>query len=123
MKIILLAMGLAFAGLQGSALACGFCGGDQAASVYSFKNKQFAARTNSKYVSVALSGEGAEEEFNRAVNSLAKVKGIYPKTVRSAFAQRAVSFVFGPDFNFASLAEAFSEKEPGWSMKLVEEIR
>lgn len=119
----MLAIGLAFVGLECSALACGFCGGDKAASVYSFKNKQFAARTNSKYVSVELSGKGAEEEFNHAVSALAKVRGIYPKTIRSAFAQKAVSFVIDPNFKFEGLAKAFSKNQPGWSMSLVEEIR
>lgn len=122
LTVMVMAMGLI--GVETQALACGFCGGDKAASVYSFKNKKFAERVKAKYVSVELTGpQGAEEEFKRAVATLSKVKGLYPKTIRSAFAQRAVSFVFRPDSSFESLVEEFSRREPGWSMKRVEQIQ
>lgn len=114
---------VALLGFSQPALACGFCGGDKAASVYSFKNKQFAERTNSRYVSVELAGDGDEEDFNRAVEALKRINGIYKNTFRTAYAQKAVSFVFKTSVRFEDLSRAFSESRPGWSMKLVEDIK
>ena len=108
--------------LSASALACGFCGGDRAASVYSFKHKQFATRMKARYVSVEAQGPGAEPEFAKAMECLGRLRGIYGRTVRTAFAQRAASFVLRPSSTFEGVAEAFASACSGWSVKLVEDI-
>lgn len=101
--------------------ACGFCSGDRAASVYSFKNKKFADRVHGRYVSVEISGQGTAEDFARALEVLRKLPGVYGKTVRGAYAQKAASFVLRSRTSFETAAEKFSKESPGWNLKLVEE--
>lgn len=105
------------------AMACGFCAGDKAASVYSFKNKKFAEVKNAHYVSVELKGAGTQEEFKASVEVLKSLEGIYSDTINSAFAQRAVSFVYRSDFSLEQIARQFASKRSGWTMKLVEQVQ
>jgi hypothetical protein len=120
MKLALALLILSTSSHVSTALACGFCGGDKAASVYSFKNKKFAERTDSRYVSAELAGEGDRESFAKVVATLKRLKGVFPKTVRGEHAQRAVSFVHRPDVEFAEIARGVSRGHPGWSLKLLE---
>lgn len=105
------------------AYSCGFCGGDKAASVYSFKNKKFAEQTGSKYVVCELVGDGSEESFTRAVDALKRLKGVYGKTVRAAYAQKSVSFVIKSLASFDEVSRAFAEREAGWSLKRLEDLK
>lgn len=122
MKQILVALLLVVLLDDSTAIACGFCGGDKAASVYSFKNKGFAKKVGANYVSAELAGAGGAREFQAAVGALVGLDGVYPKTVQSAYAQKAVSFVFKADTKFEDVAEALARARPGWTLKLVEQI-
>jgi hypothetical protein len=123
MRILVVLILSALPGFSTPLRACGFCGGDKAASVYSFRHQRFAKQSGARYVSVELIGKGGEAEFKRVIEALKRIHGVYPKTVLSAYAQKAASFVYQPAIRFEDLAHELSERARGWSMKLVEEIK
>ncbi len=104
-------------------VACGFCAGDKAASVYSFRNKTKAEKVGNHYVSVEVLNAGTSEDFDRAVKSLGAVEGVVKGSVRASWAQKAVSFVYEKNLRFDEILKRFSDKAQGIGLRIVEEIR
>ena len=107
---------------SGFAVACGFCKGDKAASVYSYENKKLAEERGANYLSAEIIGIKSEAEFKLALEALKTIDGVFPESISASFQQKAVSFVHEKDIDFFTINKMFAKKVPGTSLKKVPEV-
>lgn len=100
------------------ALACGFCDGDKAASVYCHESIELAKATGQHYVVLEVVGVHDEQAFDRAIRRLRNAKGVNASRMKTAFLQRTVSFLLSKDESAEGLAARLSIGS-GVSLKVI----
>lgn len=108
--------------ITSSALACGFCPGDRIASVYCHESIKMAKETGRQYVVFEVIGTADEASFNQAIAALKKAKGVEPGRLKSAFAQKTVSFVMNKNQSAESLAESLNAGSQGFQLKVMQVV-
>ncbi len=119
MKIIYLA-GFLFLVAHVQAIACGFCVGDKAASVYSYKNKRMAEKTRNHYVVIEIKGFHSKEQIPLLKKAFSKISAVDSKTLRFAPEQSAASFVYQKGTSFGEISRAFLIEMPELEIKQLE---
>src|SRR3989344_4742061 len=92
-RIVYILFIIGFSHSGSAAYACGFCPGDRIAAVYCHESIQLAKSSGRQYVVLEVLEANDKAEFETAVQALKKAKGVDKKSLRSAFAQKTVSFI------------------------------
>ncbi len=115
MKMFYIICGILFVHLtiSSSAYPCGFCQGDKAASVYSFKNKKLAERTSNVYIAVEIVGYTQSDQTFYLKKTLLSLDCVIKNTVRLSPQNSAGSFVYDQSCSLEKIEKDFAEKTQG----------
>ena len=102
-----------------NAHACGFCDGDKAATVYSYKNLEWAKRSGNHYVVVEIIGLKSKTQVPNVISVLKSINGVFPKTITVSDFQKSASFVIEQNLSFEAVRQGFEETLGDMKLRLI----